>query len=495
MNLNLNETLKNVASSIREAFASPQNTDSLLAKNITQSTGLVWYDLQAGALQLYPVLTPFRNRTPRVPGNGGTATNWKAITAINSGNLDPYVSEGNRAGLVTTQVVSYTQPYAGIGLEDSVTFEASYAGQNYDDVRAIASMNLLRATMIQEERAMLSGNNSLALGVTPTPTAVGSITGGSLATASYNVFCVALTLMGSKASSVAGGVIKQYTRTNADSSTDTINPGNAGKSSAGAASVASGSSGSIAASVAPVNGAFAYAWYWGTAGNELLGAITSINSVSITATATGTQNISAMPAGDQSQNTLAYDGLITQIVKPGSNAYIATAATGTPGTGTKFTSDGAAGIAEFENAFASFWSNYKLSPDNGWMSGATLIAINKLIMANGGVPLYRYNLNDDTQQVSAGTVVKSYLNKITNTYVTLQVHPDLPDGVVLFTSDSIPYPLSGVGNVLQMRMRQDYYAIEFPRRSRRYEFGVYADGALQLYFPPAFGLLRNFSVT
>ena len=37
-------------------------------------------------------------------------------------------------------------------------------------------------------------------------------------------------------------------------------------------------------------------------------------------------------------------------------------------------------------------------------------------------------------------------------------------------------------------------AIEWPLRTRKYEYGVYADELLQNYFPPAFGILKNIKV-
>ena len=86
------------------------------------------------------------------------------------------------------------------------------------------------------------------------------------------------------------------------------------------------------------------------AGSEVLGAITTINSVLITAAAAGTQTAASLPAADNSQNNLVFDGLLTQIQLPGSNAYIATMPTGTPGTGTPLTADGAGGVVEIDAA-------------------------------------------------------------------------------------------------------------------------------------------------
>jgi len=51
--------------------------------------------------------------------------------------------------------------------------------------------------------------------------------------------------------------------------------------------------------------------------------------------------------------------------------------------------------------------------------------------------------------------------------------------------------LSNVTNILQMRMRRDYYQIEWPQTSRKYQYGVYEDGVLQNFFPPSQGIITN----
>lgn len=465
-----------------------------IAKAYSQATGLVWYDLEPAAKLLYPVITPLRNKIPRVSGDGGTATNWKSITGISMGNAQTLgVGEGQRNASMSVTVVDKVAAYKGIGLEDDVTFEADYAAKNFDDVKSLAVLNLLRNVMIGEEKLLLGGNNSLALGVTPTPSVSTSTTGGSLTNATYNVICVALTLEAMRNASVSGGVPTSGNRTNNDGTVTAVKGGTAGKSTA-ASQATTGSTSTISASVTAVNGAAGYAWYWGTSGNELLGAITPNNSLLITAAATGTQNASAISGTDNSQNSLIFDGLMTQIMSSGSGSYVFTAATGTPGTGTAFTSDGAGGITEIETAFAAFWDNYKLSPDEMYVSGRTALALNKLIIANGGAPLIRFAMDAGGQTIVAGTVIGSYMNKITNKAVVFIVHPDIPDGTVLFYSRSIPYPLNGVANILQVKARREYYQVEWPLRTRKYEYGVYADQVLQNYFTPAFGLLRNYKV-
>jgi hypothetical protein len=64
---------------MKGALAAP---DSRLAKSISTATGLLAYDLQAPAKNLYPFVTPLRNIIPRVGGGVGSATNWRQVNAI-----------------------------------------------------------------------------------------------------------------------------------------------------------------------------------------------------------------------------------------------------------------------------------------------------------------------------------------------------------------------------------------------------------------------------
>jgi hypothetical protein len=479
-----------------------------LMKGFTQSgsatSGLTAYDLEAPAKQLYPVLTPLRNMIPRVSGKGGIQANWRAITGINTNNLSAGVSGGNRGGSTAHTTADYLAAYKGYGLEDYVDFEAEYAAEYFDDVKARAVEGLLRSFMIQEENLILGGNTSTALGTTPTPSLSASASGGTLGTLTLSVICVALGYDGywnvagynngatNQSLAIASAVVQpSITRVNADGTSDTYGGGVARKSAAASTAI-TGNTGSCAATVTAVQGAVAYAWYWGLAGAEVLGAITTINSVSITANATGSQTAASLPTADNSTNALVFDGLLTQINKSGSGAYVKTLATGTAGTGTVLSSDSAGGISQLTDAFQSFWNLYRLSPEKIFVNSQELINMNSKIIAAGGTPLYRFQIDGNNPGViNAGVALGSILNKITNTMVKVEVHPTMPPGTIMFYSERIPYSLSNVGNVVQMRMRRDYYQIEWPRTRRKYEYGVYADGVLQNYFPPAFGVITN----
>ena len=322
-------------------------------------------------------------------------------------------------------------------------------------------------------------------------------TGGSLtANTSYNVYCVALTLDGYLASSVTNGLPLSGTRTLADGTTESYNCGTAKKSNAATQATANDGNNthSIKASVAAVTGAIGYAWFWGTAGNEVIGAITTINSILITAAAAGSQNIAAGFTSDYSQNSLAFDGLLTQALKSGSGAYVNTLATGTAGTGSTLTADNQGGIVEIDAALLDRWNNYRLSPDCIWVSSQEQANISKKVLSASSNAAQRFSFNVDQGMLAGGVMVRSYLNKYSldgAKEIPIKLHPNLPPGTILMTTGELPYPLSNVGNVMQMSMRRDYYQIEYPLRTRKYEYGVYADGVLQHYFPPAMAVITN----
>jgi hypothetical protein len=498
-----NAALTSAGSFLREiekAHANPLPGDPLAKSTFSESTsptsGLTYYDLETGAKFVYPLLTPLRNEIPRVSGKGGIQANWRAVTGVNTTGLRIGVSGGNRGGVQAVTTQDYSAAYKGIGIETSVDFEAQYAGMGFDDVKAIGAKIGLEACMLGEELLILGGNTSVALGTTPTPSLAPSTSGGTLTAAAspYSVICVALSLDAVVNGSITAGIQGAITRSNADGSSDTFGGGAAGKSANATVSISSGTTGSIAATVAAVTGAVGYAWFWGAAGSEVLGAITTINSLVITANGAGTQTAASLGSSDNSTNALVFDGLLYQAFKSGSNSYINYLPTGTAGTGSTLIGDGAGGITEVDVALKSQWDNYRLSPDTMWVSSQVANNLSAKILAGGTNAAQRFVFDAEQGALGGGVMVRTYLNKFSMAgpkTIDIRVHPNMPAGTILMTARTLPYPLSNVGNVMQIRTRQDYYQIEWPPRARRYETGVYADEVLQHYFPPAMAVISN----
>jgi hypothetical protein len=463
------QTLAKIMELVKAAHSAP--LPDALAKGWTQSasatTGLTMYDLEAPAKLLYPVLTPLRNSIPR------------DFTGIQTSTQD------------------YSASFKAMGLEDSVDFEADYAARGFDDVKARAVQGLLSSLMIQEERVIVGGNSGLALGTTPTPTLAGSSSGGSLASLTYSVICVALTLEGYFTASVsASGVVGRVTRTNTDGSTAVYGGGSAQQSAAATVAV-TGPNGSITATVTPVAGAVAYAWFWGAAGAERIGAVTTINSVSITATASGANQLASavVNAGaDNSRNTLVHDGLLTMCSNPALGAYRAVMPTGSAGVGTPLTGDNAGGIVEIDVALKYWWDNYRLTPDTIWVHSQEMTNIGKKILQANSSAGQRIVFQQQQGMIAGGIMVAEYLNKYGMngpTTLPVKLHPNLPPGTVMFTTQKLPYALSNVQDVFKIKGRRDYHQIEWPIKTRKYEYGIYTDQVLQHYFPPSMGIITN----
>ena len=98
---------------VKGALATP---DDRITKTISASTGLVAFDLQMPAKNLYPFVTPLRNSIPRIGGGTGTATNWRQVTALLGSGFDAmgWVPEGQRSGQMsyTTASKSASAPVA-----------------------------------------------------------------------------------------------------------------------------------------------------------------------------------------------------------------------------------------------------------------------------------------------------------------------------------------------------------------------------------------------
>ena len=477
------------------------DANEMLKAGFTISTGLVAYDLEPVAQRMYPVITPLRNTIARVGGGVGTGVHYLQVTGIKP--QSPGVAEGHRAGVMGVTVVPKAAAWATLGNENVVSFEAEESSLPGTDNRALAALTMLDGLMISEEMILLGGNNSLALTTTPTPanltdlgTGKGTLVHGTV----LDIYCVALTLEGFLNSSLAG-IPTAIQRYNADGVQDNYGGGSAQVSAQAQITVGAGAdTHAVSATVAQVPGAVGYAWFWGPDGGSIvLGAITTINSILITALAAGTQTYASLPASDNSTNAYVYDGLITQICKPGSGSYFAAQLTGTAGTGTPLTTDNAGGIVEINTALKYFWDNYRLSPDMMYVNAQELMNITAKVIAGGGAPLFRFNVDAQKGTVAdvtltVGAVIGSYLNKFSmggGQLVRIMLHPNLPPGTIIFRCSIIPYALPNIQNILQVKTIRDYYQIDWPVKTRQYEMGVYTRGVLMNRFGPAFGMITN----
>lgn len=506
----INKTLELVRAAMKAQLSPDQIAKAAgWLQSASATSGITYYDLQAPALQLYPVLTPLRNTTPRVVAGMGIQANWRAITGVNVTSQKLGVSQGKRGAAVEHSTADYLAAFRGYGLDDFVNFEADWAAQGFDDAKALAVEGLLRSVMIGEEQIMLGGNTSLALGTANTPTVTadaettstctnGSVTvkvvglgyQGYWSLAGYNNGATGQTL---NLATAEPGTVALATKTNMDGTTDQYNGGVGQISAASAAATIDATHKGATATVTPKPGEFAWAWYVqtaGTGGNYYLYAITTVNKVKISVDSVTTTQPHANLSADHSTCALEFDGYLTLAVNGSLGGYWKAL-----GAGAQLTTDSAGGCTELNALFQDRWNKYRLSPDEIHLNAEQLVDLNALVIKNGGAPLVRFPVDasrdEQVAAINAGVSVKSVLNKITNTQVKVAVHPNVPPGCIFARATQIPYKLSGVSSLYRMLLRQDYYQIAWPVVTRRWEYGVYADGVLQHFFPPALAAITN----
>lgn len=446
-----------------------------LAKS-TAGLTLEQYDLQQPAQNLYPVLCPIRNETPREQ-RVGSATHWKAVTALTrTGGMFVAAGARNPNEVGFTQVDKMAAFYT-FGRDNSVTWEAEIGAAGYDDLRARITLATLQDVMIEEEDAIIGASNSLALGTPATPVLAASGTGGTLPALTYDVACVALPHLGYRG--ISGLTLPTAHSQKSVVATQAITLGQ-----------------NLTMTVVPVVGTMAYAWFVGGAGAARLEKITTINSATFTAPLLGTGALLSGVTADTSTDSLSFDGMLPQLFQGG---YVVTQPTGTAGTGTPLTSDSAGGINEIDVDLKYFWDFLRVGPSEILMNSQEALNINRKIVAASGAPVFQFIEQSDGaggRTITGGSRVSLYANKFVqgdNMVVKLRVHPYVAPGTMIYRLTALPahFPNPQIKAPWVMGLVRDYYQEQYARTARRYDMGVYVRGALEGYLPGFQGIRTN----
>jgi hypothetical protein len=385
--------------------------------------------------------------------------------------------------------------YVTLGEEDSITEEAINAAEGFTDAQAGLASRLMQGTMTKEEYALLAGNASLALGTVGTVTTSASGTGGTLPALTYDVVCVALTMEGYLAASLSGGVQQVVAVTGADNKSFNLNGGSSMRSATATQAVTLGQH--LLASVAPVTGAVAYAWYIGASGAAKLEAITTINSLDFSTPLAGTGQLYSAIAADCSKNAnYAFDGLLTTAFTSGGVAYTKTMATGVSGVGTPLTAGGRRNVTEIDVMLKSMWDNSRLSPTVIFVNSQEMQNITNKVMNSNTSPIFAANASEP-YAVTGNGYVTGYFNPFTagagGVVIPIVLHPYLPAGTILALCENLPaqFQNSEVPNVAEIRVRKDYRQTFWPQVTRSRDVGVYVEETLAVYAPFGIGVISN----
>lgn len=427
-------------------------------------SGLVAYDLEPAARVLQPVITPLRNRIPRVKGKGGTAANWKQITSLDTNKNNTFSTFGTKAPVLSYSSTDRAATYKALAMGDNVAFENIQQAEGLEDAKAQASVRLLQNVMLLEEQAIIGSRNG-ALGSITTPTVVCDAT-GSISDSTYYVVVRAVTALAkATAANIAGtGSILSRGKKSAQQSTGALSTSNKN---------------CITASTPVVDGAVAYEWYVGTSNDstsEKLEAVTTINSVRLTTlAATGV----TVPA-DNSADSNSFDGLLSLGSGTGTFGnfgYSAVLATGTNGTGTQFK------LSDIDTMLLNLFQNYGADPEVLVMSPQQGMDFTSKCRAAG---LIRFVVDDKGPigKLTGGSRVTGYINPVTSREIEIVIDPWWPVGSIVAMSFSLPVgiPLGEINNAYEVKTQLDYFQIDYAIVAPKYEFEVRSLECVAGYF-------------
>lgn len=499
-----------------------KHADTFEKAGVTTGTGIVAVDILEPAMTQIPIRTPFRNLlTRKSRPNPGTKAEWRVINSMIGSGFDSmgWVPEGQRAGVKSISRVTASASYRVLGEEGRLTEEAQDAAKGLlDDLLAYDTLMTLRKLMLKEENSLLFGNLSNKLGTPTGLIAAATAASATLPANTYYFVVVALTAEGklnvvSNASGAPVSIPTSQTVSGADGNSYTINGGSSNKSAIGSQVITLGQA--LDLSVPYIRGAVAYAWFVGTANSAAslyLQAVTTINCIRFSApiVTTGTQTADQVTqdssfndgTGAGANQVTAYDGMMSLALNPANNAFYQALATGAGGVGTSLTATGAGGIEEVDLMMVRMWETAQLSVDNIWVSARTARAMYKSCINSSSGPLLKENrdVNDNKGiTLTGGGKMAWYTNPVSplgGNNIPVQVHPCVPDGVILGYSSQLPdvYMSAETPAVAEILTRRDYTSRQWPQKTRAYEYGCYVDQVLAGYAPFAMGVIANVQV-
>ena len=440
---------------------------------------------------LTPRPTPLRNSIPRIKGQGGarrfkvisgfTGTGTGGATTVQPGINETSTNSGPgglsyvRGPYINYDGYDVTLNYVTTSLSDSVSWQAEYQGQGFEDIRSLSNTALLYATMLIDERLMLYGRGTTANNYT-----------GALTVASVTLAGVSASLAPSGATSPALAaspfvIVAPDAGDLLGTNGATMHQGPATT----AASVALTAGQVVQVKVVTDSpGAVGYNLFVGSvsAGPFYYAGRTGYNVGYITyQPSSGPTTTSG--AADSSAVSTNYDGLLTNTAASGGYVTRLNAALSTTNPGT-----------EFQTAFGSLYESVKGDPEEIWMNGFDRLQLSNAILNNAANSAYRvYIENDSLGNIKAGAVVQSLLNQVTGSEVPIAVHPWMPQGNALIRQKTLPIPDSNVSETSVMVLPQDYVAVQWPVVQFTYDASTFEIGTFCHYAPGWNGLIQGIS--
>ena len=470
-------TYKNIAK-MHSGAPALESLDTGDLQKVIVSTDVPGVYLIRLAKLMLPVYAGLRRRLPATtPTQGAIAATWRAqlgFGALNFGTMMS-VAEAAIGQAVPTAFLTFNAPYRPTSLNDSVTLQAIAASRGYDDPLQIAVIRAMAGLLQGEERIIL-GQNAVAIAGPTTVTGTPATTGGALAAGTYVIGVTALTYRGWVSASAGGAsAVGESTATSSGVVTCTLTLG-----------------ASIVATWPAVPGAVAYNVYVSPHNASPVtlyyNKTVMINTATITAESTGTV---LPPQADTSVNANGYEGLINWCELP---TVYTNAITGkqaiTDNAGAGLTV-GNGGITQFDTILASLWTNWQIAPSLMVMSPNMAGTVTGKLSGVTQAPMYVINASEVQGQLTGGVFMSGYTNKFalfadgSPRKIDFFAHPYMPDGTILFITETIPYPMSREAQGFKLDVQIPYTYFPLAQNTIQYPFALTVAETLECFHPSA----------
>lgn len=487
-----------------------------LGKNInltvplTASTqGLVPYDLVNPSRLIYPVYSPFRNKLPRVQGQG-TSRRVNVVTGISGSQTGGGTGGGTGAvvdisladvpnasmqmpggtfpvNMPVTGVQSAVPlniPYQFFGMSEALSWLSQFAGQGYEDISALANLILLQQFMLMEEYQMIAGNTSAIAAPVSVPTLTVRTAGSNeVAIPTQTNFGVGIT-----AANYWGETVGVYSVTTgaigAGNVVDVLVPQNLppgalywnvyisqnaspGQANSFLYSTLGGSRLTIQGPALTFAGHQPPTSDSGTAGqNRMLGIIPTLTG----AASTGGANY---PTGVGWQAGYYQAQVNSHLSIPALNSLLN-------------------GLWNGSQQYGTGFGAFKASPTELVGNSTDIMNLSNDIVQAGQANNYQLMIEQgQVANVIAGAAVSQYVNPFTRDILKLLVHPWWPQGTATAMSYTVPYSWSNVSNIWEMVLVQDYLSVSWPVIDPTFRYSMFMYGAMLCNAPMYCGILTG----
>jgi hypothetical protein len=471
------------------------------------ATGLAPFNLVAPSRLIYPVFAPIRAKLPRTQGQG-LSYRAKVVTGISgtqtgssggrivdiaipelvqgSGNMNNWPLNLPPSGV--QDAVDLNIAYKFNGLSEAVSWLAQFSGQGFEDISALANLQLLQEFMLGEEYQLIAGTATALTTPTAATATVRAANAGETAlsgTITNNTLDIKVT------------AANWYGETAPSSVT-------------AATSVTSGTS-VVDVAFVPVAGAL---WY---------------NVYVTVGTSPGTYHLMAgQSGGTNGSQTGPVGGLnfTLQGAVPTTGVLIPTSDTGTYSSlrpeGIQSVLSGHTSNA---NGYPSGWQGgyinqsigdtLKISVLNTALQGlfdgsgayradpAELIGeygditrlSNDIVQAGSATNYRLFVTQADASGVRAGAAVSEFVNPGTRSIIRIVVHPWWVQGTVWLMTYQLPFTWSNVANAWEVNLVQDYLSISWPVIDATFRYSLFNYGTPVANAPFYSGLLQGIQKT